>query len=381
MARTKSANVAVVAGFLTAIFSAGTIQAVLDLRQGKRPQALDVFTRVPTVSNLRAYEDKLQESSWVAARVRPWMQYAQFVLLKNAGDKALVGRDGWFFYKPGVEYLTQRQPPVAAAGAPDDPLAAIVAFRDQLAARGIRLLVVPVPNKESVYPEMLSPRAAQTEVAVCSETRALLSRLKASGVEVVDLFALFAATKRASASPALYLAQDTHWSPAGAELTARFIARQLTDRGWIGPGSAEYGQSESRFRRLGDVLRMLRVPQIERYIEPEEILATRVLGHAAGVSAARESDSQVLVLGDSFLRIFEQDEPREAGFLAHLARELKQPLASIVSDGGASTLVRQDLYRRPGLLANKKVVVWEFVERDIRFGAEGWQIIDLPPRL
>src|SRR5574340_753969 len=102
MARTKGANVAVVVGFLAVIFSAGTIQAVLDLRQGKRPQALDVFSRVPTVANLRAYEEKLQESSWVAAQVRPWMQYAQFVLLKNAGDKALVGREGWSFYKPGV---------------------------------------------------------------------------------------------------------------------------------------------------------------------------------------------------------------------------------------------------------------------------------------
>jgi hypothetical protein len=24
------------------------------------------------------------------------------------------------------------------------------------------------------------------------------------------------------------------------------------------------------------------------------------------------------------------------------------------------------------------VVVWEFVERDIRFGTEGWQVIPLP---
>jgi len=89
--------------------------------------------------------------------------------------------------------------------------------------------------------------------------------------------------------------------------------------------------------------------------------------------------AEILVLGDSFLRIYERDEPRSAGFIAHLARELRQPLASIISDGGASTLVRQDLCRRPGLLENKKLVIWEFVERDIRYGAEGWQVIPLPP--
>jgi hypothetical protein len=83
-------------------------------------------------------------------------------------------------------------------------------------------------------------------------------------------------------------------------------------------------------------------------------------------------------MGDSFLRIYEQDEPGSAGLIAHLARELKQPLASIVNDGGASTLVRQDLARRPRLLANKGLVIWEFVERDIRDGTEGWQAVPLP---
>jgi hypothetical protein len=49
-----------------------------------------------------------------------------------------------------------------------------------------------------------------------------------------------------------------------------------------------------------------------------------------------------------------------------------------VSDGGASTLVRQELYLRPSLLDEKRVVIWEFAERDIRFGMEGWQDIPLP---
>jgi hypothetical protein len=29
------------------------------------------------------------------------------------------------------------------------------------------------------------------------------------------------------------------------------------------------------------------------------------------------------------------------------------------------------------MLKGKKLVVWEFVERDIRFGAEGWKDIEL----
>ena len=88
--------------------------------------------------------------------------------------------------------------------------------------------------------------------------------------------------------------------------------------------------------------------------------------------------SEILVLGDSFLRMYERDEPGSGGFIAHLAWELKSPMASIVNDGGASTLVRQQLSRKPALLTNKKLVIWEFVERDILFGTEGWQQIPLP---
>ena len=86
--------------------------------------------------------------------------------------------------------------------------------------------------------------------------------------------------------------------------------------------------------------------------------------------------SQILLLGDSFSRIYQTNEPRSAGWISHIAFELSQPLASIVNDGGASTLVRQSLARRAGLLKGKKLVVWEIVERDFRFGAEGWK--DVP---
>jgi hypothetical protein len=91
-----------------------------------------------------------------------------------------------------------------------------------------------------------------------------------------------------------------------------------------------------------------------------------------------DPNSPVLVLGDSFLRIFERDEPGSSGFVAHLAHHLGFGLTSIVNDGGASTLVRQQLARKPALLKGKEVVIWEFVERDIRFGTEGWQVIPLP---
>jgi acetyltransferase AlgX (SGNH hydrolase-like protein) len=366
--------------FLGIIVSIPVVQMVVEACRGERPQALEIFKRKPTAGNLRAYERRLEDASWVAAKLRPWAQYAQFAWLKDGGEKSLVGRDGWLFYKPSVEYATGRPDRHGTTTTASDAVAAIIDLRNQLATRGIRLLVMPAPDKESVYPEKLTRRAAGLRTAMSAETQEVLSQLKAAEVEVVDLFELFAAAKAAgpASSPPLYLAQDSHWSPAGAELAARAAARRILNQGSAHLGSVAYEIKPSPVERVGDILRMLQVPQLERNAVAEKVSCYQVLRRDTLEPYRDDGGSEILVLGDSFLRIYETDEPGGGGFIAHLARELRQPVTSIVNDGGASTLVRQELSRRPAFLANKKVVIWEFVERDIRLGVEGWQRVPLP---
>ena len=96
-------------------------------------------------------------------------------------------------------------------------------------------------------------------------------------------------------------------------------------------------------RRHGDLVQMLRSPQVERALEPESLACLQVVESDTGKPYRDASESDVLILGDSFLRIYEYDEPVAAGFVAHVAHELGRPLSTIVNDGGASTLVRQEL--------------------------------------
>ncbi len=365
--------------FLAVILSAGMIQTAWELRQGDRPQSLDVFRQAPSAANLRRYERSLEDASLLAGRLRPWAQYAQFRWCADLGEKGFAGRDGWLFYRPGLQYMTQRDDGRAGA---DDPVRAIRAFRDALSERGVHLLVVPAPNKESIYPEMVTAQAQGVSVMLCRRTRDVLDRLQGSGVEVVDLFQVFARAKldhSPSSLHPLYLPQDTHWSPTGVRIAAQAVAGRLRDLGWVEPGTTTYVERSILVRRVGDVLQMLQVPQIESTVPPQEVYAAQVVRRDSGELYRDDPLARVLVLGDSFLRIYERDQPGAAGLVAHLAEQLKQPLASIISDGGASTLVRQELHRRPRLLENKTVVVWEFVERDIRDGTEGWQIVPLPP--
>jgi hypothetical protein len=377
----RSARVFVTLGFVAVIGSAGLVQTAVELGRGERPGVLEVFDRPPSARHLHEFEHNLDESSVVMAHLRPMMQEARFALLADAGEKALVGRDGWLFYRESVRYATERPEAAAAPRDHADPLPAILSFHDQLAARGIALLLVPVPDKESIYPEMLSGRANRAGVVVCRSTRALLDRLAAAGIDVVDLFQAFHQAKE-SQSPAgstpFYLVRDTHWTSSGMQVAVNAVSRRIRQRGWISEGAVDYGVRRIELERRGDLIEMLRVPRLERAIAPDRLDCAQVVQRETGTLYRDAPDARILILGDSFLRIYQQDEPRAAGFIAHLARALKQPMTSIVNDGGAATMVRQDLARRPRLLANKRLVIWEFVERDIRDGAQGWQVIPLP---
>ncbi len=58
----------------------------------RRVQAVSLFRMRPTSAHLRAYEEELEDASWLGKLLRPWVQYAQFTWLGDGGDKALVGR-------------------------------------------------------------------------------------------------------------------------------------------------------------------------------------------------------------------------------------------------------------------------------------------------
>lgn len=384
MNRLRDPRWSLILAFLAVIGGVPAVQLAIEAVREDRFRVLEILGQAPSAANLRAYEHGLEEANWAARAARPWMQLAQFEWLKDGGSKAIIGQDGWYFYTPGLNYLLSRPLPPDHSAAASDPLPAILDFRDQLAQRGIHLILMPAPNKESVYPDRLSPRSASLRAVMAPRTRELLDRLRAAGVEVIDLFELFARAREQDepgAETPLYLAQDTHWSPAGVTLAAREAARRLLELGWVRQGHVRYDERPAPIQRLGDVLRMLQVPAISQRIVPEAVPSIQIVHSDSEEPYSDAAEAEILVLGDSFMRIYQQDEPGSAGFVAHLARELRQPLITLVNDGGGSTLVRRELRARPAFLRNKSVVLWEFVERDIGLGVEGWSIEPLPPEL
>ena len=229
-------------------------------------------------------------------------------------------------------------------------------FRDQLSRKGIRLLVVPMPVKPSVYPDKLTRRVASGGQSFSSHTLELISKLKAAGVEVSNLFETFRGLREKnslSESEPYYLVRDTHWSGKAVIIAAEEVAAQIRRLGWVDSGSTDYGLKAVIVKRRSDVAQMVKMPGIEEKYPPEDVLCYQVVQETDSKPYQDDPHSPVLVLGDSFLRIYQTDEPTSAGFVAHLAMKLRRPLASIVNDGGASTLVRQELARRAGAPARQ----------------------------
>ena len=363
-------------------------QAIHEIAEGKKPHLLRLFTTAPTKQSLHGWDQEARDQSVVGKAVRNRMLQWQYDWFQDVGPKALRGKSDWLFYRPDVEYLVQPDfrnerfylgtfDTIVGGKRSNlrNPLVAIRDVRDQLAKRGIRLVVVPIPGKPSIYPENLSG----TEVAIeASPTLELIDSLRRSGIQAIDLVHPLRAAKRGAAAD-LYLHRDTHWSPAGLAIAADEIARALLSIPEIASGRnpSLYRARDTAIERWGDISEMTNLERRRSIWKTETVNASQVVD-SSGAPYRDGADAKVLWLGDSYSRIYQTDAPKSAGVISQVALRIGQPLASIVNDGGASTVVRRQLQRKSKLLEHAKVVVWTFVERDIRFGDGGWALEKLP---
>jgi hypothetical protein len=428
----RASELALVLLFLLVIAAVPVGQTCIELARHERVQFTDVFRYRPTARNLRQYEATLKEKSWFQQKLRPEVQRLLFATLRDTGAKGVLGRHRWLFYRPDLRYVVEPNrletddsvskwaQPASRSTQRDSVVHAIARFRDQLKERGIALVVVPVPGKPSVYPDQLTSRKAARPEEYRSPTIELLKSLGQQGIATVDLFAVFRHARRGQATNGpLYLARDTHWTPLGARLAAEAVAGRLRALGTAPAASKEFRTQTVPVRRWGDVLEMMQIPGLRQAFAVEEVTCEQVLDPVRGLLLPASSErpgayraagqqASVLVLGDSFCRIYQYAEPASlgrfpavsgasatskedqgskrllpgsAGFVSHLALALKAPVDAIYSDGGASTDVRRKLSTNPEMLEGKKVVIWEFVERDVALGGQGWEEVPLPARL
>jgi alginate O-acetyltransferase complex protein AlgJ len=403
---TGSSRILLIVLFLITILSVPTIQFAFEMRTPrtearvgtfkvykaypawKKIRAVrdprDLWRLLPRGAELKAAEKELETESLISEWLLPRVQLA-LVKLGAGNEQVYLGRGGWLFYRPDVDYVTG--PPFLeskvmthrahTAAVQPDPVKAIVAFRDQLAARGIELVLLPIPTKPSIEGEWLSPRARAEELLENGSFADFQRRLAGASVRIFDPAPLLVDRKAGSNDLPQYLEGDTHWRPEAME----FVAERLV---WFlgsppGTPADKLAVVPAEITGHGDIGRMLKLP--ENQDTATQTVSIRQIKD--GDNPWRPNrNSDILLLGDSFANIFSLEAlgwGESAGFAEHLSRSLGRSIDCILrnSNGAFATreILTRELARGRDRLAGKKLVIWEFAARELAFG--DWKMLEM----
>lgn len=309
----------------------------------------------------------------------------------QGNEKAVSGRDGWLYFTPGLDYLTGQ--PFLASGQLEkreesheiwekplqpDPLKAIINFKEQLGRRGIELIVVPVPTKGAIEPEKLSVRSVEKSL-VNRSWPTFVKSLEEHGILLFDARPLL--VDYSLRSGAGFLRTDTHWLPGAMQVVAEGLAQYIEDRVPGIKGTTIFTVQKQVVTAEGDIARMLTLPEKTSIFQAQQVEINQVLTEQNEFWQP-DRNGEILVLGDSFTNIYSLKGLGwgfGAGFAEHLSHALRQPLDLLTRNDSGAYVTREmlaaELRRGRDRLAGKKLVIWQFAERELALG--DWKLIDL----
>lgn len=352
--------------------------------EGEFTRLKELLKALPTLPQpvvLATWADDLARESVAASWARGYYQLALAVALRQGSAKVVVGRDGWLFLAKDLSLLTgtviSGEAPRAGASDPEnaDSVTVIRAYDELLRARGIHLVVLPVPPATVLYPEKIWPGyPTSAGPAWAPDYSAWAGRIRQAGVDLLDVTDDLWRAKNGPVP--VWLKNDTHWAPYGVELTAARVAQHI--RPLLGSvPNVRYTTRKARHEARGQLTSMLDVVP-SAFFRPEWYDVTQVWQNEA--LAAGDNDSAVLLLGDSYATIYSGDSANDAAG-GDLGRQVMLRLGAdiqvIAHRGNDPSRMRWRLGFHPGCLDSKKVFVWEFAARFLR-DPQAWKLVVLP---
>ena len=304
---------------------------------------------------------------------------------------AVAGLDDWLFLGRELRHVSLDGVPEPDAGASPSlieaeaaPVATILDVHRQLDARGVELLLVPVPPKSVIFPEKVSA-ALTVPIPVPRLDPALeglYDRLRAGGVAVLDLTDHFIRERFHPEGP-LYCRTDTHWSGSGCTTAAAAIAAEVRARPWYaGLETESFGAAWYSTGISGDLTGPGGVAAGR-----EELRLRGVIRATGGepTPVAPDPESPLLLLGDSHALVFHAGgelHAAGAGLPDQLAFELGLAVDLAAAPGPGAAAALEDLGRRteadPDYWSRKRLVIWCFAARALGEG-DDWRPIRIAP--
>ena len=298
-----------------------------------------------------------------AARIERGVSW---VVAGDLGPRVRRGTAGWLFLND--ELTVHDQPQRNAAQRKAD----VLKVQKTLSAKGIKLLVVVVPDKSRIEASQLGMLHRPSRYA----TRATqwVSELKLAGVDALDLTDTLTAFKQKHA--AAFLKSDSHWTEQGAQAAAVAVSAEVQRlRIVASPTQSLVIDKRTESRRSGDLIRLAGVDWLSTALQPEQDLAQETsfkvaeqtkntLGASSTSSANSQTDDlfgdadlpNVVVIGTSF--------SRTSNFVPFIEKELGAKVANLARSGGDfSGAMNAYLSSVAFKKTPPKLVIWEIPER------------------
>ena len=147
-----------------------------------------------------------------------------------------------------------------------------VLMKSWLAARGIDLILVPIPVKAEIYADKLitNQKLVPEDLNVIPHMRRRYLEFLNAGIELIDLYPLLMKERRESNEP-MYMAADTHWMQKPQRIAAEQIAARLERYHWVRSAQsapARYAEVIERDRPTNAMFWEWLTPAERKAIEP-----------------------------------------------------------------------------------------------------------------
>lgn len=275
---------------------------------------------------------------------------ARYLVFGEGRKGVVVGNDGWLF--SSEEYRTADDETLSLAEA-----ARVVGdVRDQLAAAGSTLVVVPLPGKADIYRE----HTAYPSLSDAMAARYALFRaaLEAQDIATVDVRSAMLAAK---SDVQMFLKGDTHWSPEGAAIVADATARVTGSMVASQPFTLSAGDT---LPVEGDLTKFIVSPQYASYVSlaPEQVTLLKAAPEASDAQPALDifggQAIDVALVGTSY------SANEKWSFAASLMGAMGADIVNFAEEGHGPFRPMHDYLLSD--LANDtppKLVIWEFPVR------------------
>jgi alginate O-acetyltransferase complex protein AlgJ len=298
-----------------------------------------------------------------AARIERGLSW---VVAGDLGPRVRRGAPGWLFL--GDELTVHDQPQNNAAQRKAD----VLKVQKILSAKGIKLLVVVVPDKSRIEASQLG--ILHRPARYRQRASQWVDELTLAGVEAFDLTDTLTAFKQKHT--AAFLKSDSHWTEQGAEAAAVAVSAEVQRLKIVAaPTQALVIDHRAERTRAGDLIRLAGVEWLSDSLQPQpdvlqetsfkvEKRANTALGSALAPSASSSTDDlfgdadlpNVVVIGTSF--------SRTSNFVPFIEKELKAKVANLARSGGDfSGAMNAYLSSVAFKKTPPKLVIWEIPER------------------